>query len=92
MGTAEGLDRMSWDSEKNTWRINRFKDESGSDDILGANKIQTVEGLNDGSLLISTKRDIKFFNPATSRFFSNQAVNDTLWAYGMKNVLASSKP
>ena len=91
MGTAEGLDRMSWDSEKNTWRINRFKDESGSDDILGANKIQTVEGLNDGSLLISTKRDIKFFNPATSRFFSNQAVNDTLWAYGMKNVLASSK-
>ena len=91
MGTAEGLDRMRWDASKREWNINRFRDESGPDNILGGNKIQTVEGLADGNLLISTKREIKFFDPRTLRFFVKESVNDTLACYGMKNVLTSSK-
>ncbi len=91
MGTAEGLDRMRWDARQKAWRIERFRDERGKDNILGANKIQTVEGLNNGILLISTKREIKFFDSQTLRFFEIADVNDSLARYGMKNVLSSAK-
>ena len=91
MGTAEGLNRMVWKAGKQAWKIDRYKDKSGPDNILGGNKIQTVEGLSDGSLFISTKREIKFFNPQTRKFYKKKSVNDTLDRYGMKNVLCSSK-
>lgn len=91
MGTAEGLNRMVWKAGEQAWQIERYKDKSGADNILGGNKIQTVEGLADGSLFISTKREIKFFNPLTGKFYKKKSVNDTLALYGMKNVLSSSK-
>lgn len=91
MGTAEGLNRMNWKAGEQAWEIERYKDERGSDNILGGNKIQSVEGLADGSLFISTKREIKFFNPDTRKFYKKKSVNDTLAVYGMKNVLCSSK-
>ena len=91
MGTAEGLNRLIWTEGNQVWHIDRYKDQSGSDNILGGNKIQTVEGLSDGHLLVSTKREIKFFNPVTKQFYKKKSVNDTLAGFGMKNVLSSSK-
>ena len=73
MGTAEGLNRMVWKTGEQAWKIDRYKDESGSDNILGGNKIQTVEGLADGSLFISTKSEIKFFNPNTKKFYKKKS-------------------
>lgn len=87
MGTANGLNCFEWiDRPNEAFRINAFQDHSDKENLISNNKIQSLVGINEGTLMYSTKNKLKFFDIQSGRFYSDQSLSDSLTKYQLRFV------
>ena len=87
LATANGLDRFErTDHLNDKYKIFHFQNKIDVDNYIINNKIQSVVGVDDNTLMLSTKKQIFFFDTKQSRFYTDKSVTDTLSKYQMRFV------
>lgn len=92
MATAKGLNCFWWkDRLKEQFQIDHYLDNTNVANQISNNKFQSVIGIDNHTLMLSTKNDISFFDLNKKQFYTNQAVSDTLNKYQLRFVRSFCK-
>ncbi|MDD3078728.1 MAG: two-component regulator propeller domain-containing protein [Paludibacter sp.] len=79
LATAKGLDCFIWTNRLlEKFEFLHFKDISDTSNIVNNNKIQSLVLVDENTLMLSTKNDIKLFDINKKHFYANHVISDSL--------------
>ncbi|WP_455585012.1 helix-turn-helix domain-containing protein [Bacteroides sp.] len=86
LGTSYGINSFVWDKDKTNYKITHYIDYSDSNDVIGSNRILMIAPCSDSLFLISTKLDLKYFDPITKKYFQTDNLDEAYTKYGKRYV------
>jgi|GEM_PF-907807 len=86
LGTSYGINSFVWNKDKTDYKITHYIDYSDSNDVIGGNRILMIAPCSDSLYLISTKLELKYFNPITKKYLKTDNLDEAYTKHGMRYV------